>query len=84
MRERLKPSQAVRQTERLEAVRLYKDQKKIIKIAAMIPDQHTLNLILLDCPSRIMRREIFEMYKPHVKLFTPVLEGETASYHRRD
>lgn len=79
----MKRSKLSRMMERIEAARLYRDQQRISKLAALIPDQASLNRMLLDIPNRIQRREVYELYKPHLR-FESVFEGEVKIYHRRE
>ena len=54
---------------------------RLVKLAKLISSQDHLNSILLDCPHRIRRREIYELIKPHLR-FKSIYPDWVASHHR--
>lgn len=65
---------------RTQARKDFESRQIIIQLARTIRDQSHLESILSDTKSRIMRREVYELLKPHLT-FQSTYEGAIAELH---
>jgi len=61
----------------------FQERQHLIELAKLVRDQAHLESILRDTHSRLLRREVYELLKPHLT-FQSTYEGEIASLHIPD